>query len=141
MKRDFPAITIFPMKRGNARIYSDRNYCNQRFAFPSVGGFGKPLPGGNADKKCDDKINEMSFRKSHAPNHSCHVAAAAVTTVRPQLRKCIVGGSFLLVEVFKNKFTFFFVNFNFSICWCIILFFTWLKILSNILHFVFVVLC
>jgi len=57
---------------------------------PSVGAFGDRLPGGNDDKKCKDKIIEMFFRKSHAPNHCCHVAAADVTTVSPQLRKCIV---------------------------------------------------
>jgi len=60
---------------------------------PSVGGFENRLPGGNDEKKCDDKIIEMFFRKSHAPNHCCYVAAAAVTTVSPQLRKCIVGCS------------------------------------------------
>jgi len=63
----------------------------QRFALPSVGGFGNRLPGGNDDKKCDDEIIELFVRKSHAPNHCCHFAAADVTTVSPQLRKCIVG--------------------------------------------------
>jgi len=91
--KESPAITTLQKKRGKARIYSDRNYCNQRFALPSVGGFGNRLPNGNDDKKCDDKIIEMFFRKSHAPNHCCHVDAAAVTTVSPQLRKCIVGCS------------------------------------------------
>jgi len=30
---------------------------------PSVGGFGNRLPGGNADKKCDDKIIEMFLER------------------------------------------------------------------------------
>ena len=53
----------FTKKRGKVRIYSDRNYCNQRFALPSVGGFGNRLPGGNADKKSDDKIIEMFLER------------------------------------------------------------------------------
>jgi len=65
--------------------------CSQRFALPSVGGFGNRLPGGNDEKKCDDKIIEMVFRKSHAPNHCCHVAKVDVTMSCPQLRKCIVA--------------------------------------------------
>jgi len=65
---------------------------SQRFALPSVGGLGKRLPGGNADKKCNDEIIEMFFRKSHAPNHCCHVAVVEVTMSCPQLRQCIVSG-------------------------------------------------
>jgi len=30
---------------------------------PSVGGLGNRLPGGNADKKCDDKIIEMFLER------------------------------------------------------------------------------
>jgi len=81
--------------------------CHQRFALPSVGGFETRLPGGNDDKKCDDKIIEMFFRKSHAPNHSCHVAGVDVKMSCPQLRKCIVvcrtnfwGAKFWGVQLF-----------------------------------------
>ena len=99
--KESPAITTLQKKRGKARIYSDRNYCNQRFALPSVGGFGNRLLGGNADKKCDDKIIEMLIRKSYAPNHCCHVAAVQVSMYCPNCGNALLVAVLFLKVILK----------------------------------------
>jgi len=65
---------------------------------PSVGGLGNRLPGGNADKKCDDKIIEMFLERVMPQTTAAMLLQLMLQRSTPNCGNALLAAGFLFTS-------------------------------------------